>query len=295
MELAPILLFTYKRLDTLLLTVNALKNNDYASASTLYIFSDGAKSEKDINEVIKVRKYLKSISGFNKILIYESNTNQGLANSIIAGVSEVIKVHKKVIVVEDDLITSTNFLSFMNNALNFYIKKTNVFSISGYSPPILNPNNDIYFTKRASSWGWATWNDRWSQIDWDVTSYCSFKNNIFQRRKFNTMGSDLSRMLDKQIKGKINSWAIRWVYHQFINNLYTVYPTTSKIINIGTGLDATHTKDSFNRFYTRLDNSNKIYFDFEHDVKINKIYLKQFLKQFSIYTRIKYKLLNLFN
>jgi hypothetical protein len=268
-------------------TIEALQKNELANESELYIFSDAPKNSSEIEKVYGVREYLKTIRGFKSITIIERDRNFGLANSIIEGVSVIIKKYQKVIVVEDDLVTSTNFLLFMNQALGFYETNKKVFSISGYTFPLKSLNGsiqDYYIGYRASSWGWGTWEDRWVEIDWDVSTYSNFKLNLFKQYKFTRGGIDLPGMLKKQMKGQINSWAIRWCYHQFLKNTYTVFPTISKVQNIGFGDDATHTKDS-NRFFTTLDNENKRRFEFNEDLIINKTIAREFRSKFSLWRR----------
>jgi hypothetical protein len=292
-ELAPIVLFAYNRVDTLESTYRALVNNIWAADCVLYVFSDCYKSEKDKDAVLAVRAFIKKIQGFKSIIIEEATENQGLARSIINGVTSVIGKHDKVIVLEDDLIPSSNFLVYMNKALCFYEQTPKIFSISGYSPVIVNKDGaDVYVTRRASSWGWGTWGNRWKDIDWEVRDYESFRSNSIKRKQFNEMGSDLCRMLDKQMGKKLNSWAIRWVYNQFVKDLYTVYPTVSKIENIGTSAAATNTRDVASRFKTVLDKSNQLDFNFPRSLKIDDYFIRQFLVQFSIKTRVKYKILN---
>jgi hypothetical protein len=296
MKVAPIVLFTYKRLDTLIKTVESLQKNYLASESNIYIFSDAAKNNSDMQGVTNVRKYIQSITGFKSVTIFESKINKGLANSIIDGVSELLKNHESVIVLEDDLVSSRNFLNYMNDTLNFYKENKKVFSIAGFSIPIKNNQSevDVYFTSRSSSWGWATWKDRWSKIDWDVSDYNQFKNNTKLRRNFNKMGSDMSDMLDRQMQGKLNSWAIRWCYHQFKTNLFSVHPLVSKIENVGfNSPDASNTKEKFNRYQTKLDNGEKTDFLFSENIVLEPKIIQQFITPFSINTRIKYKILNL--
>jgi hypothetical protein len=296
MKLAPIVLFTYKRLDTLQQTVQAVQENYLAADSDLYIFSDAAKGESDIGAVNEVRKYIHSIKGFKTITIYESQLNKGLASSIIEGVTDILNIHETVIVLEDDLISSPNFLNYMNGSLDFYGAEDKVFAISGYSIPIdSSSESDVYFTSRSSSWGWATWKDRWVNIDWEIRDYSSFKNNNSLRHDFNKMGSDMSRMLDRQVQGKINSWAIRWCYHQFKNNLFSVYPLISKIKNVGfNSIDASNTKEKFNPYQTKLDNGVKREFQFSKDIDLDPKIIKQFTKPYSIISRIKFKIINWF-
>jgi hypothetical protein len=294
-SLAPIVLCVYDRIDTLRLTIDALKKNIGANESFLYIFSDGYKSEIDMMNVIKVREFISCITGFQRVEINIRHENMGLARSVIDGVSSVLQLHGNAIVLEDDLVTSTNFLSFMNKALNYFEGNKNVFSISGYSPPITTPfPRDIYFTKRASSWGWATWEDRWTQVDWEVCDYDAFRNDRRKQREFNRMGSDMSKMLKAQMTGRINSWAIRWTYWQFKQDTYSVFPIVSKVNNIGTSSTATNTRDSFSRFSTTFDRTGKLEFLFGETPKLEPRYLSSFLKPNSFSNRLKYKLLNTF-
>ena len=297
MNLAPIILFVYSRKDTLEKTINTLKINYLASESDLIIYADGPKSEKDIDSVENVRSYLKTITGFKTIQINLSDKNKGLAKSTIYGVTEVLRSYNSCIVVEDDLVSSRNYLNYMNEALYFYKEYSQIFSIAGFSIPIVNKTSfDVYFTQRANSTGWATWRNRWEQIDWEVKDYGEFKFDIKKRKAFNQMGSDMCHMLDKQMCGKLNSWAIRWCYHQFKYHLFSVHPFVSKIENIGFGFEnSTNTKEVFNRFETVLDNGERIEFSFSSEIKLDKYIIKQFTKPFTISSRVKYKLINIFN
>ena len=295
-NLSPIVLFTYKKLVPLKLTIQALKSNTLASKSELFIFSDGGKNKNDEIEIDLVRDFLKQIEGFKKITITTSDENKGLAKSIIEGVSSIFESYDSVIVLEDDLVTSSNFLDFMNGALQYYKEDPNIHSISGFTAPITKPSSydyANYFTKRASSWGWATWKDRWETVDWEVRDYPSFKEDIRQQRAFNRMGSDLTGMLAKQMNGAISSWAIRWCYDQFKKNQFTVFPVVSKITNIGFGENATHTKGSDNRFATPLDTSGETNFTFHPKPELDTRFIKQFIEPYSLKTRALYKIRNL--
>lgn len=295
---APIALFVFKKVKQLKRTLEALKINPLAKQSDLYIFSDAAKNTKDCSAVDLVRHYIKTVDGFNSVTIKEAGENKGLAASIIEGVTDILMNHETVIVLEDDLISSPNFLNYMNNALEYYSNYPNVFSIAGYSPPIKAPVTypyDTYFTLRASSWGWATWKNRWMEIDWEVSSYAKFKRDLRARYRFNQMGSDMTGMLSRQMKGELDSWAIRWCYHQFRFNLYTVFPVVSKIQNVGFVEGATHTKsnNTNRRFSTPLDNKYEQKFSFAPEVNLNPILIKQFVAPYSLKTRIYFKLVEL--
>lgn len=296
MDLAPIVLFTYKRVDTLTQTIEALKNNYLAFDSDLIIFSDGAKNEKDALAVEEVRRLLKNVNGFKSVTVNKSPINLGLAKSIINGVTTVLKTYESVIVLEDDLMSSPNFLDFMNQGLEFYKYNSEIFSVGGFSIPIVSKSHeDNYFTLRSTSYGWGTWRDRWKLIDWNVSDYIEFKNNRKKRFLFNRMGSDMCSMLDNQMKGRLDSWAIRWCYHQAKHQLYSVHPYVSKIQNIGFSEEASNTKEKFNRFKTHLDTGTKRNFVFSNSVNLDRKVIRQFVKPYSLHMRFLYKILALFS
>jgi hypothetical protein len=292
MNIAPIILFTYKRLETLKLTVKALEKNYLAIQSDLIIFSDAAKDDKDIKAVEDVREYLNTIRGFKTIKIYKAKKNKGLANSIIEGVTKVFETYDSIIVVEDDLITTTNFLVFMNQTLEEYKNESRVFSISGYSFN-LNISNylmDSYFLNRCWPWSWATWKNRWIGIDWEVKDYSRFLNNKSAQKNFAQLGSDVNSMLNKQMLGKLDSWAIRWTYHQFKINGITLFPILSKVKNEGFDEFATHTKGSSSRYKPNLDDGLTYTFRNPKKIELSHSHQKAFLKKMGYVSRIKSKI-----
>ncbi len=299
MQYYPVVIFCFNRLSCLKETISSLSKNYLAAETDLIIFSDGAKKQADRAKVEEVRAYLKTVSaeGFKSVKVKESPVNKGLYTSVITGVSEVLNVHDAIIVLEDDLVTSANFLDFMNEGLMTYKNHSDVISIAGYTSPVSTPIGfefDNYFTGRAASWGWATWKLQWEKVDWKVSSYPDFKKDRKQRQAFNNMGSDMNKMLDRQMNGLISSWAIVWCYHQFSNQLLTVFPTVSKVVNIGFGEDATHTKGNSNRYATDLDQSTTRTFRFDRTPKLSKFFIKQFIKKYSLRSRLYYKMRSFF-
>ena len=287
MELAPICIFTYKRLNTTKLTIDALKKNHLAKESCVYIFSDGPKSQEDTAQIEQVRTYLDTVDGFKEIKIIKKEKNSGLSKSIITGVSEIMNQFGKAIVVEDDIYTSPNFLDFINQGLDKYQDNPHIFNISGYTFPIKYPpqyDYDVYFAQRASCWGWGSWKDRWSNIDWEIKDYESFRKDSQLKHQIKQGGSDMYRLVRRQMEGKIDSWDTVWTYNQFRFKQYAIFPTVSKVQNIGFGDDATHTK-FYNRFQTTLDNSNQTAFNMPDEMVLDKTIVRAFRDKNSLYER----------
>ena len=236
---APVVVFAYNRKDHLEKTLTALNKNRLAEESELFIFSDGSRTEEGRERVQAVREYIeefRKVSRFCKTTVFYAEKNKGLANSVISGVTSVIDQFGKVIVVEDDLLTSLDFLEYMNQALEYYEKNDQIWSVSGYAPPLpcleAYPE-DVFVGRRMATWGWATWKNRWETVDWDVKDYPEFIRNKKLRKEFDQAGPDMTYMLMRQMNGFQDSWAIRWTYQQFKEKMYTLYPRESRVFNLG--------------------------------------------------------------
>lgn len=243
-KISPVAIFAYNRLPHLEATINALAKNTLANRTKVFIFSDGYKNEKDEYKVKQVRNFLKKEKfPFLETTVFYREENKGLSNNIIEGVSSIINKYGRIIVIEDDVITSPDFLQFMNEALMYYETNEKVWSVGGYSHPMKMPSSyheDIYAVQRCSSYCWGTWKNRWDIIDWEIRDYAKFKYNIFARYKFNRSGNDMSAMLDSQMTGRINSWAIRFDYNMWKNGKFNILPVQSKANNIGHDGSGTH-------------------------------------------------------
>jgi len=276
---SPVALFVYNRPELTKKTIESLKDNINSQNTDLYIFSDAAKNIEQYEAVCAVREIINHVIGFRSVSIFLAATNRGLANSIIEGVSLVLEKHGKVIVLEDDIITSKVFLNFMNSALEYYVSESKIWSISGYKFPFPVPSNyseAIFYSYRSSSWGWATWLDRWKTIDWDLNDYKIYKYNPLKIAKFCRGGTDLDKMLRYQMKGKIDSWAIRWNFNQFIQDKYTVYPIKSLVTNIGTDGSGTHCDIYSSRFQVEVNDD--FHYTFNMDICINNEIKKRLKK-----------------
>lgn len=236
---APVVLFAYKRLDTLKKVVKSLEEAELSNQTDIYIYVDAAKKTGDLEKNKAVKDYLenwKDTSVFKKVSIEYASSNKGLSASIIQGVGKVMDEYGKAIVVEDDIVVSKDFLSFMNRSLDYYEKEEKVWAITGYTEELDMLKNMEYSTfpwYRCDCWGWASWKDRWECVDWEVADYNKFIFSPRMRRKMNRGGEDMARMLDAQMAGAINSWAIRWGYAASKADRVIIHPTISRVSNIG--------------------------------------------------------------
>ncbi|MFC2742132.1 MAG: glycosyltransferase family A protein [Selenomonas artemidis] len=237
-QLAPVVLFAYNRLVHTQKTIEALKENIYAKATELFIYSDAAKNDEARSAVHALREYLHTIKGFRAVNVIEQEENQGLAKSIITGVTEIVNRYSKVIVLEDDIVTSRYFLKYMNDALKLYEKDPAVMEISGYMPEIERAGlGETAFLQFADCWGWGTWQDAWSCFERDpekLIASCTGEDI----KKINFDGStDLWQQVVDNKERRLHTWAIFWHVAVVLRNGLMLVPTQSLTQNIG--MDAT--------------------------------------------------------
>lgn len=239
--LAPIALFVHSRLEHSERTVSALKSNYLADRSILYIFSDGARAGKpgEAESVERVREYAGRIEGFASVVIVKRDRNWGLKRSIIEGLNFVLDRHDRVIVIEDDCVTTPDFLSYMNDCLNIYRLDRSVWHVSGWGP-VVRMEGDLYKSNFMSCWGWATWTDRWSRLSLDAGKLMS-QMRLRERYKFNVGGSyPFFSHLVGNFLGKNNTWAIFWAASIFNQGGFCIGPVRSRVTNIGMDDSGTH-------------------------------------------------------
>jgi putative methyltransferase (TIGR04325 family) len=285
--LAPIVLFVYNRPLHTFQILEALAKNPLAKESILYIYSDGPKENATPDELIKIeetREVIRKHQWCKEVFLIEANSNKGLAHSIISGVTELINKYGKLIVLEDDTLPSVGFLSYINKGLDLYADDESVISIHGYNYPIdLEISSKTVFIKGADCWGWGTWKRGWDIFEKDGEKLLK---QIIDRNLRNEFDFDNSfpytQMLEDQVNGKNDSWAIRWYASAFLKNRYTLYPTKSLIKNIGLDSSGTH---SGNDTFLNIKNINKDTFEHLHRINIEenkqvRVAFKHFFKEY---------------
>jgi len=284
-----ITLFVYNRPYHTQKVLEGLKANNI---SKLYIFSDGSKNEKDKAAVKEVRSLIKNID-WCEIKIHISPANKGLADSVIDGVNYVLSKHERIIVLEDDCIPSNDFISFMEVCFEKYEESEEIMSISGYNPPINIPTNykyDIYFSYRLCSSGWGTWKRAWNFFDRNNSLLNEIEESKDFKRRVLMAGKDLIPMLEKQIKGEVDSWAVFYALNIVKNNGFCINPVRSRISNIGFDNSGIHSKptrkfevDLYKGTSEKLSLPNKIVL---HD-KIVKQYRSFYIPSFKKEIRLR--------
>jgi hypothetical protein len=249
---APVVLFAYRRPDHLTRALASLSSNPAAKATSLTIYCDGPKTPADNHLVDQTRTVAKAAQGFKELRVVERVENLGLAESVISGVTRALETSEKVIVMEDDLVVSTDFLDYMNQALELYKDNEEVISIHGYMYAIPATLPQSVFLKGADCWGWATWRRGWDLFEPDPMKLLKDLAQSPDRAKFDFNGAfPYRQMLKDQAAGTIDSWAIRWYASAFLANKLTLYPGQSLVENIGQEGSGTHSESAASHEVTK--------------------------------------------
>lgn len=237
----PIVVFAFNRPDHLRRTLEALASCPEAAASPLTVYCDGARRQSEETRVREVREVAAVAKGFASVEVVARERNFGLAASIIDGVTGQVQRHGRVIVLEDDIVVSPYFLRYMNDALQMYANDEQVASIHGYVYPIAEPLPETFFLRGADCWGWATWARAWRHFRPDGAALLAELRERRLTRAFDVDGTyPYTGMLEDQIAGRNNSWAVRWHASCFLRGMLTLYPGHSLVVNIGNDDSGTH-------------------------------------------------------
>lgn len=289
--MSPICLFVYKRYETTKLMLESLLACPECKDSELYVFMDEARNDDEAKAVERVRRLFDNLQGFKKVNLFPARMNKGMANSVIDGVTKVLQEHDDIIVLEDDLVVSPDFLQFMNAALKAYKDRSDIWSISGYTPRLQelegNGRNGVFVVPRAQCWGWATWRDRWETVDWEVSDFSRLAQSKELRKEFDKGGNDLFRTLEMERRERIESWAVRWAYAAAKQSRWTVNPMQSKVQNIGLKSSESHVGWHDERHNVELHGNATV---IDPDVRADETLVKAFKKHhdLSIISKIGY-------
>lgn len=231
--LAPIVVFTYNRKDHTEKILNALSECELIEDTQVFVYSDAPNNERAVDKVNEVREFLSTFNKIKNLQVIKQEKNKGCNKSIRDGITEKIKINGRIIVVEDDIYVCKSFLKYLNSALDFYKDNSKVFSITGYNPVSLvdNAPYDTFLGERFSCWGWATWQDRWDNVNW-IPSETIPK---LDRKRYKKNSPDLIDGLYEARPNVVinNTWDCLVYFHMFANKMRSVYPVISHSDNIG--------------------------------------------------------------
>ena len=288
--------FCYNRVSKLKRCIEALLKNPECPQLDIIFFSDGPKDEAGKKPIQEVRDYIDKLAGFRTVIKHYREHNLSSGPNFKTGLTFLSENYERFIVVEDDLIVSPNYIKYLTDALEFYKDDQSVFCVTAYVFPIKKEGYpfDTIVYKRFCSYGWGGWADRFPNIIWDHDELEKLmKTSPGFKRRLNAEGADLIRLLRKQISGEISTWDIQMQTHVAENRLKVIYPTLSKVNNIGFDEESTNTS-GVNYLITPIDPGEKRDFNFCLASNINPRLQSQIKSPYNYSTLVIRKLKNEF-
>ena len=245
----PVLFLIFNRPEIASETFAVIKD---VKPKELFIACDGPRADK-LGEDELVRKTRNAIE---KMIDWDCDIkrlyredNLGCQRSVSGSIDWFFKNVEKGVILEDDCLASPSFFRYCEELLDRYEDDFRVMSING---TCLTPSDDpnfngesYCFSRYSSSWGWATWANRWSLFDVKMSNYQKFKEKNIIKDLFDDFPRQnfWKEIFQDVYDGKINSWAYIWSYTCFINNGLSCAPRRNLVSNIGFGGEGTHTQN----------------------------------------------------
>jgi hypothetical protein len=294
-ELAPVVVYTYSRLNHLQRTVSALQDNYLARRSVLYVVSDGAKNADHKPLVDRVREYLDGVGGFREVVRIYRNKNMGTPLSIHQAEGQIVSDHGCVISMEDDNISSRNYLNFMNDGLKAYEDDPSIFSVCGYCPPIKVPLDfaaEYWFYNWNLSWGYATWKEKYDKVYPLLNQYDVFKRQGLLHKVRAAGGLYITDALLRDYKKKAIFPDSVLCATMTRAGFCSVVPTVSKIRNIGSDGSGVSGSRLIGKNDVKLDDSPLVDFAFSGRPAMNERLVSEAVKFYNggLLTRLSRRL-----
>ncbi len=230
----PVAVFAFNRPELLRRTLECLRA---AGAETLYIFSDGPRSDADVEGVRQVRALVRDVA-WTKPNLVEHETNLGNTGSTVAGLTAVLERHDRVVVIEDDIAVAPEFLAFAAAALDNYEADDRVAGVTGLRlpfsrRPLARYPFDAFLLPRFFVWSWATWRRAWDTFDLDGDRLLSRLRS--ERPRLELAGADLPYMVRAGLVDRTlaEPWDVCVAASMVLNGQHFVVPTWNMVENIG--------------------------------------------------------------
>lgn len=260
----------------------------------LYVIVDGAR-EGRVGENLLVEECISIFKDWpGRVNFTISQTNLGCKDRVSSGLNWVFEQTDRAIILEDDILPSSDFFNFCDEMLEAYKDEPSIMSVCGTKHYLGSvPESDYYFTKYSSCWGWATWKRAWSQYDDKFLSY-SHKTIFLNLCKY--LGSYRAGIywlfrLRQVLSWNKSAWDYCWMINCFLAKGVHIAPAENMVINTGFGENSTHTSSP--EPYTPVTYGNKISFPLRKRTQINSnksvdVWVEDHLFSKSFKVRIKW-------
>jgi hypothetical protein len=235
----PVLLINFNRPH---LTQSNLERLKAIGVKNIYIFRDGPRKNvsedlEKINEVERIIEYQSRNFNLKKLLL---NENLGCRYGVHTAISWFFKNEAFGVILEDDIVIDHDFLKFCYKYRNINQQHTRIGAISASRFIQRKKYSFISLGTYPIMWGWATWANVWDGFDIDKD--VNIDDLLEQFRSKPIVGmywKELARLMNLR---KIDTWDYSFIFYFMRGGFLTLRNASNLSVNVGYGLDATHTK-----------------------------------------------------
>lgn len=233
-----VLFLVFNRLDTTKQVFEAIRK---AKPPRLYIAADGARKtrECEAETVEAIREFiLSSIDWECEVKTLFREENLGCKYAVSGAIDWFFANEEMGIILEDDCLPSQSFFWFCEELLEKYQDEKKVFMITGTSYLFneIESEDDYFFSKYMSIWGWATWKSRWDQYDVNMCGFPEIKQKGIINSYFDwdeNVKKIFLSYYEMAYNKKIDTWDFQWIYKCAENNALCLTPYLNLVSNIG--------------------------------------------------------------
>jgi hypothetical protein len=273
---APVLLIIFNRPDYTTISFKAIRK---AKPKKLYVFADGPRTGNNSDRINceKAQEIVKNIDWDCDTKYRFLDQNLGCGYGPSTAISWAFESEDRLIILEDDCISSISFFNYCNHCLDKYFNNERIWVISGWSDHENSKyfyNQDYIFTHYGHTMGWATWKRCWNNFDIDMKKWPvfikqgGFLNTFLSKEEgifFNKLYSRLA--CDKNLNS--HSWDYQHVLGIHTNGGISIVSSKNLVQNIG--IIGTHSKKT--RKYHTLTASEEFKIEKEPEfVLVNREY-----------------------
>ena len=212
----------------------------------LLISADGPRKDSPGDELacLEVRKIVSQVDWECTVSTRFGDENLGCRYGPAAGLDWAFNLVERAIILEDDCLPAPTFFQYCADLLSYYREEKRVMTIGGHrwEGPDIEGGDSYYFSRYPTTWGWATWSDRWLNFDVDIQEWLALRNgNWLEEELTDTRAVNYwRRIFDSMVLG-LDAWDYAWLFACWRANGLSIRPNTNLVTNIGFGSGATHT------------------------------------------------------
>jgi SAM-dependent methyltransferase len=230
----PVVFCIFNRADT---TEQVFSSIAAAQPPKLLVVADGPRTEAESESCRRTRAIIEKVDWPCQVLTNFAEINMGCRERVSSGLTWAFEQVEEAIILEDDCVPHPDFFPFCQALLERYRDDERVMMISGDNFLPENPEieEDYFFSRYFSIWGWATWRRAWVKYESKMAAWPALRDQRQLDHYYDQpyMRDWLTSAFDSAYSEKTNTWAVRWFFTCLFGNALCVVPSHNLVSNVG--------------------------------------------------------------